>query len=255
MNIDILKDIVIIFALSTLVNLIFTRIKVPTVIGYLLTGIIAGPHLLSLVGAGHEIELMAEIGVVLLLFTIGLEFSLKHLLRIRKIVFLGGFMQVILTAAAFFIASRFYGMSIKGGLFISFLAALSSSALVLKLLQDRSEITSNYGRTVVGILIFQDLLLVPLLLFTNILSDSSLDLPKELLILVVKVVFIIGLVYIGNRWLIPRLLHLIAMTKNQELFLMSIFLICFAIALLTSQMHVTVGAFFGINDLRFGIQP
>ena len=245
MNIDILKDIVIIFALSTLVNLIFTRIKVPTVIGYLLTGIIAGPHLLSLVGAGHEIELMAEIGVVLLLFTIGLEFSLKHLLRIRKIVFLGGFMQVILTAGAFFIASRFYGMSVKAGLFISFLAALSSSALVLKLLQDRSEITSNYGRTVVGILIFQDLLLVPLLLFTNILSDNSLNLPKELLILVVKVVFIIGLVYIGNRWLIPRLLHLIAMTKNQELFLMSIFLICFAIALLTSRMGMSlaIGAF------------
>ncbi len=245
MNIDILKDVVIIFALSTLVNLIFTRIKVPTVIGYLLTGIIAGPHLLSLVGAGHEIELMAEIGVVLLLFTIGLEFSLKHLLKIRKIVFLGGFMQVILTAAAFFVASRFYGMSVKGGLFISFLAALSSSALVLKLLQDRSEITSNYGRTVVGILIFQDLLLVPLLLFTNILSDSSLNLPKELLILVVKVVFIIGLVYVGNRWLIPRLLHLIAMAKNQELFLMSIFLICFAIALLTSQMGMSlaIGAF------------
>ena len=245
MNIDILKDVVIIFALSTLVNLIFTRIKVPTVIGYLLTGIIAGPHLLSLVGAGHEIELMAEIGVVLLLFTIGLEFSLKHLLKIRKIVFLGGFMQVILTAAAFFVASRFYGMSVKGGLFISFLAALSSSALVLKLLQDRSEITSNYGRTVVGILIFQDLLLVPLLLFTNILSDSSLNLPKELLILVVKVVFIIGLVYAGNRWLIPRLLHLIAMAKNQELFLMSIFLICFAIALLTSQMGMSlaIGAF------------
>ncbi len=245
MNIDILKDIVIIFALSTLVNLVFTRIKVPTVIGYLLTGIIAGPHLLSLVGAGHEIELMAEIGVVLLLFTIGLEFSLKHLLKIRKIVFFGGFMQVTLTAGAFFIATRFYGMSIKGGLFISFLAALSSSALVLKLLQDRSEITSNYGRTVVGILIFQDLLLVPLLLFTNILSDSSLDLTRELLILVVKVVIIIGLVYIGNRWLIPRLLHLIAMTKNQELFLMSIFLICFAVALLTSKMGMSlaIGAF------------
>ena len=177
MNIEILKNIVIIFALSTLVNLIFTRIKVPTVIGYLLTGIIAGPHLLSLVGAGNEIELMAEIGVVLLLFTIGLEFSLKHLLKIRRIVFFGGFLQVIVTAGVFFLVTRIYGMSAKAGLFISFLAALSSSALVLKLLQDRSEITSNYGRTVVGILIFQDLLLVPLLLFTNILSDNSVNVP------------------------------------------------------------------------------
>lgn len=245
MNIEILKNIVIIFALSTLVNLIFTRIKVPTVIGYLLTGIIAGPHLLSLVGAGNEIELMAEIGVVLLLFTIGLEFSLKHLLKIRRIVFFGGFLQVIVTAGVFYLVTRIYGMSAKAGLFISFLAALSSSALVLKLLQDRSEITSNYGRTVVGILIFQDLLLVPLLLFTNILSDNSVNLPRELLILVAKVIFIIGMVYAGNSWLVPRLLNLIAMTKNQELFLMSIFLICFAVALLTSKlgMSLAIGAF------------
>ena len=83
----ILQDVVIIFALSTLVNLIFTKIKVPTVVGYLMTGVIAGPHLLSLVNGRHEIELMAEIGVIFLLFSIGMEFSLKQLLKIRRIVF------------------------------------------------------------------------------------------------------------------------------------------------------------------------
>jgi len=245
MNLDILKGIVIIFALSTLVNLLFTRIKVPTVVGYLLTGIIAGPHVLALVGAGKEIEVLAEIGVVLLLFTIGLEFSLQHLLRIRKIVFFGGLLQVTLTAAAFFLVSRLYDLTWQSGLFISFLAALSSSALVLKLLQERSEITSNYGRTVLGILIFQDLLLVPLLLFTNLLAANAVNVPKEILILVAKVVFIIGLVYVGNKWILPKLLHLIALTKNQELFIMSIFLICFAIALLTSKlgMSLAFGAF------------
>ena len=87
MEVSILKDIVIIFALSTLVNFLFTKIKVPTIIGYMLTGILAGPHVFSLVGTSHDIELMAEIGVVLLMFTIGLEFSLKHLIRIRRIVF------------------------------------------------------------------------------------------------------------------------------------------------------------------------
>ena len=245
MNIDILKGIVIIFALSTLVNLLFTRIRVPTVVGYLLTGVIAGPHLLSLAGAEHEIEILAEIGVVLLLFTIGMEFSLQHLLKIRKIVFLGGFLQVLLTAAAFFIVSSFYNMTWESGLFISFLAALSSSALVMKLLQERSEITSNYGRTVLGILIFQDLLLVPLLLFTNLLGDSVLNIREEIITLILKVIFIIGLVYVGNRWVFPKLLHLIAMTKNQELFLMSIALICFSIALLTSRlgMSLAFGAF------------
>lgn len=245
MELAILKDIVVIFALSTLVNLIFSRIKIPTIVGYLLTGIIAGPYLLSLVDARHEIELMAEIGVVLLLFTIGLEFSLKHLLKIRRIVFFGGLLQVSLTAGLFFIASHFYGMNWHGGLFIGFLAALSSSALVLKLLQERSELTSNYGRTVLGILIFQDLLLVPLLLFSNLLAENTLDISKELLILTLKVILILGLVYAGNKWLLPKLLHLIALTKNQELFMMSIFLICFAIALLTSKlgMSLAFGAF------------
>lgn len=245
MELSILKDIVIIFALSTVVNLIFTRFKIPTVVGYLLTGIIAGPHLLSLVSEGHKIELIAEIGVVLLLFTIGMEFSLQHLLRIRKRAFVGGFLQVSVTAGAFLIASRVFGMNWQGGIFIGFLASLSSSAIVLKILQERSELTSNYGRTVLGILIFQDLLLAPLLLFTNLLADNSMDLQKELLALTLKVIIIIGLVYAGNRWLLPKLLHLIALTKNQELFMMSIFLICFAIALLTSKfgMSLAFGAF------------
>jgi len=245
MEISILKDIVIIFALSTFVNLIFTRIKVPTVVGYLLTGIIAGPYLLSLVNAEHEIDLMAQIGVVMLLFTIGMEFSLQHLLKIRRIVFLGGVMQVLLTAGLFFVVSHFFGMSWQGGLFIGFLAALSSSALVLKILQERSELTSNYGRTVLEILIFQDLMLIPLLLLSNLLADSSLNIPKELIILTLKVLFIIVLVYAGNRWLLPKLLNLIAMTKNQELFMMAIFLICFGIALITSSlgMSLAFGAF------------
>jgi len=245
MELTILKDIVIIFALSTLVNLVFTKIKIPTVVGYLLTGIIAGPHLLSLVDGKHEIELMAEIGVVLLLFTIGMEFSLKQLIKIRRIVFFGGLLQVSVTAGVFYIASYSYGMSWQGGLFIGFLAALSSTALVLKLLQERSELTSNYGRTVLGILIFQDLLLVPLLLFANLLGNDPVNLTNELLLLALKAIVIIGLVYVGNRWLLPKLLHLIAMTKNQELFMMSIFLICFAIALLTFKlgMSLAFGAF------------
>jgi len=245
MELSILKDIVIIFALSTAVNLIFTRIKVPTVVGYLVTGVIAGPYLLSLVDGTHEIELMAEIGVVLLLFTIGLEFSLQHLLKIRHVVFVGGLLQTLLTAGIFFGISYFFGLNWKAALFIGFLAAMSSSAMVLKLLQERSELTSNYGRTVLGILIFQDLLLIPLLLLGNLLTNPEINVSREIIILVLKVIMIIGLVYAGNRWLLPKLLDLIAMTRNQELFMMSIFLICFAIALLTSHLGLSLafGAF------------
>ena len=245
MEFAILKDIVIIFALSTLVNLVFTRIKIPTALGYLVTGIIAGPHLLSLINDHENIELLAEIGVILLLFTIGMEFSLKHLLKIRKIVFWGGLLQVSVTAGVFYLALKPSGLSWQTGLFIGFLAALSSSALVLKLLQERSELTSNYGRTVLGILIFQDLLLVPLLLFTNLLGNEAVNISGELFILFLKTVLIIALVYAGNKWLLPKLLHQIALAKNEELFMMCIFLICLAVALLTSKlgMSLAFGAF------------
>ena len=245
MDLNVLKDIVIIFALSTVVNFIFTKIRIPTIIGYMLTGIVAGPHLLAIIKQPHEIELMAEIGVVLLLFTIGIEFSLNHLLKIRKIVFLGGFLQLILTAAAILFAARIYGAGKAESLFIGFLTALSSTAVVLKLLQERSELSSNYGRTVLGILIFQDIILVPLLLLTPVLGGETSLHGTELAILLLKAVVIIGIVYIGNRWLMPKLLHLIAMTKNQELFLMSILLICLSVAMLTSKlgMSLAFGAF------------
>ncbi len=256
MELTILRDIVIIFALSTFVNLLFTRLKIPTVIGYLITGIVAGPYLLGLVGEHENIEILAEIGVILLLFTIGLEFSLKHLVKIRRIVFFGGLLQVLTTAGVFYVASSLYDMDWKSGVFVGFLAALSSSALVLKLLQERSELTSNYGRTVLGILIFQDLMLVPLLLFTNLLGNPSAEIGNELLQLLFKAIGIIVFVYVGSRWIFPRILHFIALAKNQELFMMSILLVCFGVALLTYQMGMSLafGAFLAglmISDTEY----
>jgi CPA2 family monovalent cation:H+ antiporter-2 len=245
MNLEILKDVVIIFALSTLVNFLFTKIRIPTLVGYLLTGIVAGPFLLGIFHSPHDIELMAELGVVILMFTIGMEFSLKHLLKIRRIVFLGGFIQLWITALVTMVVARTYHMEWKGALFIGFLTALSSTAVVLKILQDRSEVTSNYGRTVVGILIFQDIVLIPLLLFTPFFNGDPVGIGADLFALAIKTVLIILFVYTGNKWFIPKILHWIAMTKNQELFLMSILLICLSVALLTSALGITLafGAF------------
>jgi CPA2 family monovalent cation:H+ antiporter-2 len=246
MEISILKDIVVIFALSTLVNFLFTKIKIPTIIGYLITGVIAGPNLLAIIELPHEIDLMAEIGVVLLMFTIGLEFSLNHLFKIRRIVFVGGFIQLILTAGVTMFVSRIYGLNWTAAVFIGFITSLSSTAVVLKILQERSELSSNYGRTVLGILIFQDLIIVPFLLFTPLLgSGENNNIGSELLLLLLKTIGIIGFVYIGNKWLMPKLLHLIALTKNQELFLMCVLLICLSVALLTSSlgMSLAIGAF------------
>lgn len=245
MEFNLLKDIVTIFALSTLVNFLFTKIKIPTIIGYLLTGVVTGPYFLGLISSPHQIELMAEIGVVLLMFTIGLEFSVQHLFKIRKIVFVGGFMQLILTTGITMLIARLYDLSWNGALFVGFLTALSSTAVVLKLMQERSEITSNFGRTVVGILIFQDIIVIPLLLFTPMLAGQSGGEGNELLLLTGKTVILLGLVYIGNRWLMPKILQWIAYTKNQELFMMSIFVICLSVALLTSEMGISLafGAF------------
>jgi CPA2 family monovalent cation:H+ antiporter-2 len=188
---------------------------------------------------------MAEIGVILLMFTIGLEFSINHLLNIRRIVFLGGFMQLLLTAGVTLLVSRAYHFGWAESVFVGFLTALSSTAVVLKLLQERSELTTHYGKTIVGILIFQDIILVPLLLFTPILGGATGNIGSELLTLLLKTTGIIIFIYIANRWLMPKLLHLIAMTHSQELFLMSILLICLAVAMLTNElgMSLAFGAF------------
>lgn len=247
MELVILKDIVIIFAFATAVNYLFTKIRIPTIIGYLLTGIAVGPSLLGVIESPHEIEFMAEIGIILLMFTIGLEFSLNHLIKIRNIVFFGGFIQLVFTAGVTALFAHMYNMSWGSAVFIGFLTALSSTALVLKILQERGEVTSNYGRTVVGILIFQDIILIPLILLTPMLGGETADIGAKLLGMGSKTLFIMALVYVGHRWIMPRVLHLIALTKNQELFLMSILLVCLAVALLTSQlgMSLAFGAFLG----------
>lgn len=245
MDLSLLFDLAIIFALSTAVNYLFTRIKMPTIIGYLLTGIVAGPYALGAIHAHESIELMAEIGVVLLMFTIGLEFSISHLMKVRRMVFLGGFLQLALTVGITFVSVYYYMVSWRSALFVGFLIALSSTAVVLKLLQERSEISSNFGRTVVGILIFQDIILIPLLLFTPMLAGQSANPTQELIMLLGKTIVLVAIVFVGNRWLIPRVLKMVAMTKNQELFMMTILFFCLAVALLTHQMGISLafGAF------------
>lgn len=245
MEFTILRDILIIFALSTLVNYVFTKIKVPSIVGYLLTGVLAGPHLTGIIHEVENIEVLAEVGVVLLLFTIGLEFSLKHLIRIRKTVFWGGLVQFSSTTLLVMAIAYLYDLDFRGALFVGFLTALSSTAVVLKILQDRSEITSNYGRTVLGVLIFQDLILVPLLLFTPIIGGETTNILTEVFWMGVKSLGIILFVIFGNKWFMNRILHAIAMTKNQELFLMSILLICLSVAFLTAElgMSLAFGAF------------
>src|SRR5690606_35133727 len=187
-----------------------------------ITGVIAGPHLLRLISSPENVEVMAEIGVILLMFTIGLEFSLNHLLNIRKVVFLGGFMQLLLTAGVTMFTARVFHFEWTESIFVGFLTARSSTAVVLNLPQERSDLTTHYGKTMVGILIFQDINLIPLLLFTPMLGGATADVGHDLLILMLNTAGILIFIWAGTKWLMPKVLHLIAMTRSHELFLMSL---------------------------------
>jgi len=245
MEIPLLNDIVIIFGLSIAILFICHRLRVPTIVGFLLTGILAGPYGLGLVKAVHEVEILAEVGVVLLLFTIGIEFSLGRLLQIKKSVLMGGSIQVLLTLLVTFVIARQLGQPIGESIFIGFLISLSSTAIVLKLIQERAEVDSPHGRTTLGILIFQDIIIVPMILVTPLLAGATGDLGESVLVLIVKGIGIIGLVFVSAKWIVPQVLYQIARTRIQELFLLSVVVICLAVAWVTSSagLSLALGAF------------
>jgi len=245
MEIPLLNDIVIIFGLSIAVLFIFHLIRVPAIVGYLLTGILAGPHGLGLIKGVHQVELLAEIGVVLLLFAIGLEFSLNRMVRIKRSILLGGSLQVLLTIAVVFVIAINTGLTSDESIFMGFLIALSSTAIVLKLIQERAEIDSPHGQATLGILLFQDVIIVPMMLFTPLLAGATGNLGESLIILVAKGAGIILLVAVGARWIVPQALYQITRTRSRELFLLSVFMICLVVVWLTSSMGLSLalGAF------------
>lgn len=245
MGIPLLSDIVIVFAFSTVVLFLCYRLHVPAIVGFLLTGILAGPYGLGFIAAVHEIEILAEIGVVLLLFSIGIEFSLESLLHIRKAVLLGGALQVGLTVAVTAVLASQFGYAMGEATFIGCLIALSSTAIVLKLVQERAEIDSPYGRTALAILVFQDLIVVPMMLITPLLSGKAGEASAALLFPMAKGLGIIAVVLLSARWLVPQILYQIARTRSRELFLLSVVVMCFAVAWLTSSvgLSLALGAF------------
>lgn len=247
MNIPLLNDIIVIFALSIGVIFLCQKLSIPSVVGFLLTGVLAGPYGLGLINDIEAVEAMADLGIILLLFTIGIEFSLGQLMQIRRSVLLGGSLQVILTiTAAALIMSRL-GFPTGQAIFVGCLLSLSSTAIVLKVMQDRSEIDTPHGRNVLGILIFQDLIIIPIMLFTPLLAKNNFSaaLSNSSLLLLGKVILVLALVYISARWIAPFLLQQIARQRNRELFLISIVTMALAVAWLTSSigLSISLGAF------------
>jgi len=245
MTIPFLTDVVVILGLSLGVILLSRRARLPLVLGFLLTGVIAGPHGLGLIKAVHEVEILAEVGVILLLFSIGIEFSLGSLVRIWRSVVVGGSLQVVLTGLATFFLARAFGQTPREAVFTGMLVSLSSTAIVLRLLQERAEIDAPQGKSALGVLIFQDMAIVPMMLFTPLLGVGEGDVAGPLLGLLGKGVLIVGLVLVAAKWVVPWLLFQVARTRNREIFLLATVGMGLAAAWLTSLagLSLALGAF------------
>jgi len=244
MSLDLLTALLIIFGVSIPVVFIFFRLKISPLVGFLIAGILVGPFGLGLIRETENIEVMSEIGVVLLLFTIGIEFSLSDLLKIKRIVLMGGGLQISITTTVVSVILWWLGYSPEAAVFMGLIASLSSTAIVLKLLQEKGEIYSAHGRIALGILIFQDIAAVLIIILAPFLAGEPV-VGSDLLEILFRGIGLVLLTLISARYLIPHLLFHVAKTRNNELFLLSIVVIGLAVAWLASLagLSLALGAF------------
>ena len=245
MDLSFLTELVLILAMSVGILFLCHKLGVAPIVGFLVAGVMCGPGGFGLVKSVHQVEMMAEVGVVLLLFSIGVELSASELMRLKRPVFLGGLVQIGLTVAAFEALSVMAGFDTKKGLFLGFLAALSSTAIVLKELQNRAELESPHGRMSLSILIFQDLAIVPMMLVTPFLGNAAGDLASSLGGMLLKGLGVVAVVLILAKYVAPRLFLTVARARSRELFLMATIVFCLSVALLTASvgLSLSLGAF------------
>ncbi|MCU0846094.1 MAG: cation:proton antiporter [Spirochaetes bacterium] len=242
---SLLSNMVLVFALAIAAMFVCIRLKIPTIVGLLLVGVLAGPSGMGLVAVSNEIEAIADIGVVLLLFAIGLEFSLKKLLRARRTVIVGGFLQVFITVGAVYFVAISTGLGRAESLFAGFVISMSSTAIAMKILQERGEIDGPVGSSSLAISLFQDMMSVPMVLSIPLLLGVEDNAGAHLGVFFLKSSGIIVLVLIGARWIVPAILYQVTRTRSRELFLLSVLGLCGAIAWLTSRVELSLalGAF------------
>jgi len=240
-----LGPLALIFLAALAAAYVLHRLRQPPLIGYLAAGALLGPFGLGLVRDVHVVETLAELGVVLLLFTIGLELSLGNLRRLGRIVSVAGPIQVTGTIAIVFAVARALGNSTAESLFGGFLVALSSTAIVLKLLADRREIDSPHGKFLIGILILQDLAVVPMLLSIEFLAGRGGSGAAPVLLALLKTALAAAALFVGARVIVPRLLGALAGTRQKEIFVVAVLFLVLGSALATSWagLSAALGAF------------
>lgn len=257
-HVPFLEELAVIAVLAVIVTVSLARIRLPTVAGLLAAGALAGPYGTGLVGSSEAIRVLAEVGVVLLLFSIGLEFSLARVRDVFRQAAVGGAVQVVLTVALVAGIAVALGEPPARGLFWGFVFAMSSTAIVLRALGERRELDAPHGRFIVATLIFQDLCVVPMVLIVPVLGSKGgggggLEILRALGLAAVVVVATLVIA----RWLVARALALVDASRSREVFLLAILAICIGTAWLTSLagLSVALGAFLGgmiVADTEYG---
>jgi monovalent cation:H+ antiporter-2, CPA2 family len=245
MDIPLLPEMITVFGLAILVILVCHRFKIPAIVGFLITGVMVGPHGLGFINAVDDVDFLATIGIVLLLFCVGMEFSLKKIFEYKRYFLIGGAIQVCLTVLGGCIAGLVFGMPFGECVFIGFLLSLSSTAITLRVLDEKSESDSPHGRLAVGILIFQDIVAIPMMLLTPFLSQAQANLDSNMVTTAAIGIGILIVAIVAAIKIVPALLYQITKTRSRELFLLTVLTICFAVAWLTSSLglSLSLGAF------------
>lgn len=241
----IIQDIVIILLVSFPIIFIFRKLNLPSLVGFLIAGMIIGPFGFKLIKAVDQIEVMAEIGVILLMFTIGLEVSFTEINKIKKFLFTVGGMQFFTTASVSFVIFYLLGIQLNQAIFLGFLLALSSTVIVMKLLSDRNELESPHGKISISIALFQDLMIIPLFLILPILSTQG-DINTVDALIKIAVAFGSTLaLLIAAKYFMPPVIHQIARLRMREAFTVGIILLILGTAYVThlAGLSFAIGAF------------
>lgn len=248
---EFLDELVLLSLAAVVVILAFNRIKLPPIIGLIATGLILGPTGFDIVKQGEIVSTISELGVVMLLFTIGLEFSLTDLVRLRKIVLVAGPLQVVVSAIVIGIGSfavstwTGMGLTIQGAILIGISTAISSTAICTKILEQRRELGLSHGRAVLGLLISQDIAVVPLMVVVTLLAPGGTVTAVEVLIRMLTLVAVTGGLIVGLRFALPRLIPYVLKVSTPEVLILGGLALCLGTAYLTSLagLSMALGGF------------
>jgi len=242
---SLLLNSLIIFGVAIGLVLVFHRIRVPAIVGFFVTGLLVGPHGFGLIKSGHGMGILGEIGVVLLLFTIGIGLSFETLLRMKNPAFFGGSVQILLSVLMGFLLASRAGLSFGQAMFIGFLISHSSTIIMLRIFQTRGEVETPHARISLGIAIFQDIMTVPMMLLIPVLAGGRVHNGESPFFILGKGIGIILLALAAGRYVVRPLLFQIVRTRSRELFLLTLITVCLAVAGLTSAagLSLALGAF------------